>query len=140
MTDTMQREIAEIERQRDAFHRLDVIRDVDRDVTVLKTRFEMAIDAIFKELERSVSPEDLKELKREMEIALRDAVSGMREHLVAANEQQSKNLLGQVQNMFQLQHTQIAEANRRTRVEILRYGVAFATSVLGALTVIWLTR
>lgn len=140
MTDTLHREIAEIERQRDAFHRLDIIRDVDRDVAILKTRFEMAVESIFKELARSVSEEDLKELKREWEIALRDAVSGVGDLLKSVTESQSATLLAQMDLRLAHQQVQVEAENKRTRQEIIRYGIGFALTILSALVIFWLTR
>jgi hypothetical protein len=72
MTDATQRDIAEIERQRDAFARLDRISGVELDIAVLRTRFEAALDTLLKELERSVSQDDLREIRREMGEVRRD--------------------------------------------------------------------
>lgn len=106
---------------------------IEKHLAVLQTRFEAWV-------ERAVQGEDLKELKREMEAEVNKQIGHVCDHFDNQTEQQSKDILARVEGMFQTQQAQIAEANRRTRVEIIRYGVAFATSVLGALTVIWLTR
>jgi hypothetical protein len=66
MSETLIRDQLELERQRDAFTRLDRINGAERDVAVLKTRFEAFSETIIKELARSVSQEDLKEIRREM--------------------------------------------------------------------------
>ena len=72
MTELLLRETVEIERQRDAFKSNDRINTVERDVAVLRTRFEAALDTLLKELERSVSQDDLKEIRREMGEVRRD--------------------------------------------------------------------
>jgi hypothetical protein len=134
MSETILRDaLAEKERMRDRLADQDRIAAGERSHAVLLTRFDAWI-------ERAVQGEDLKELKREMEAEVNKQIELVFNRFNDKTEQQSKDILGRTAEMFQMQQAQIAEANRRTRVEILRYGVAFATSVLGALTVIWLTR
>lgn len=140
MNDTLFRETVEIERQRDAFTRLDRINGVEKDFAVLKTLFDAAIKSILEKLADAVSDDDLKQLKREMEAEVNKQIGHVCDHFDSKTEQQSKDILVRVEGMFQAQHAQIAEANRRTRLEIIRYGVGFAMTVLSALTVIWLTR
>jgi len=140
MTDTVQRDIAEIERQRDAFARLDRIGGVERDLAVLRTRFEAAFESFLKELERSVSGEDLKELKREWEMALRDAMNSVSELVKTANDQQSANIIGRVELMLAHQQERAEAENRRTRHEIIRYGVGFALTILSALLIFYFTE
>jgi hypothetical protein len=140
MTDTIQRDIAEIERQRDAFARLDRIGGVERDLAVLRTRFEAAFESFLKELERSVSGEDLKELKREWEMALRDAMNSVSELVKTANDQQSANIIGRVELMLAHQQERAEAENRRTRHEIIRYGVGFALTILSALLIFYFTE
>ncbi len=151
MTDTVQRDIAEIERQRDAFARLDRIGGVERDIAVLRTRFEAAFETFLKELERSVSGEDLKELKREWETALRDALTGVSDMVKSANDQQAANILGRVDGMFARLETKMAaeqneqskallKAQAQTRSEIIRYGVGFALTIISALIIFWFTE
>lgn len=140
MTDTIHREIAEIERQRDAFARLDRIGNAERDLAVLRTRFEAAFDTFLKELERSVSGEDLKELKREWEMALRDAMNGVSDLVKTANDQQSAAIIGRVELMLSHQHERAAEEAKRTRQEFIRYVVGFALTILSALLIFWITE
>jgi hypothetical protein len=140
MTDTMQRDIAEIERQRDAFARLDRIGGVERHLAVLETRFEAAFETFFKELERAVSGEDLKELKREWEMALRDAMSSVSELVKTANDQQSANIIGRVELMLAHQQERAVEEGKRTRQEIIRYGVGFALTIISALLIFYFTE
>ena len=140
MTDVSHREIAEIERQRDAFARLDRIGNAERDLAVLRTRFEAAFDTFLKELERSVSGEDLKELKREWEMALRDAMNGVSDLVKTANDQQSAAIIGRVELMLSHQHERAAEEAKRTRQEFIRYVVGFALTILSALLIFWITE
>lgn len=140
MTDLIQREIAEIERQRDAFARLDRIGNAERDLAVLRTRFEAAFDTFLKELERSVSGEDLKELKREWEMALRDAMNGVSDLVKTANDQQSAAIISRVEMMLLHQHERAAEEAKRTRQEFIRYVVGFALTILSALLIFWITE
>lgn len=81
MTDATQRDIAEIERQRDAFTRLDRISGVELDIAVLRTRFEAALDTLLKELERSVSQDDLREIRREMGEVRRDVSADIQKEI-----------------------------------------------------------
>lgn len=140
MTDVIHREIAEIERQRDAFARLDRIGNAERDLAVLRTRFEAAFDTFLKELERSVSGEDLKELKREWEMALRDAMNGVSDLVKTANDQQSAAIISRVEMMLLHQHERAAEESKRTRQEFIRYVVGFALTILSALLIFWITE
>jgi hypothetical protein len=140
MTEIYNREIAEIERQRDAFARLDRIGNAERDLAVLRTRFEAAFDTFLKELERSVSGEDLKELKREWEMALRDAMNGVSDLVKTANDQQSAAIISRVEMMLLHQHERAAEESKRTRQEFIRYVVGFALTILSALLIFWITE
>ena len=140
MTEIIQREIAEIERQRDAFSRLDRISTAERELAVLRTRFEAAFDTFLKELERSVSGEDLKELKREWEMALRDAMNGVSDLVKTANDQQSAAIISRVEMMLLHQHERAAEDSKRTRQEFIRYVVGFALTILSALLIFWITE
>lgn len=140
MTDVIHREIAEIERQRDAFARLDRIGNAERDLAVLRTRFEAAFDTFLKELERSVSGDDLKELKREWEMALRDAMNGVSDLVKTANDQQSAAIISRVEMMLLHQHERAAEESKRTRQEFIRYVVGFALTILSALLIFWITE
>jgi hypothetical protein len=140
MTEIFHREIAEIERQRDAFARLDRIGNAERDLAVLRTRFEAAFDTFLKELERSVSGEDLKELKREWEMALRDAMNGVSDLVKTANDQQSAAIISRVEMMLLHQHERAAEESKRTRQEFIRYVVGFALTILSALLIFWITE
>jgi hypothetical protein len=81
MTDATQRDLTEIERQRDAFARLDRISGVELDIAVLRTRFEAALDTLLKELERSVSQDDLREIHREIGEVRRDVSADIQKEI-----------------------------------------------------------
>jgi hypothetical protein len=99
MTELLIKEQLELQRRVAERTDWDKIAGLQEAISVLKTRFDAAIDSIRDKLGDAVSDEDLKELKREWETALRDAISGIREHFTTANDQQSNALLGQVENL-----------------------------------------
>ena len=132
MTEVLIREQIELERQRDAFSRLDRINGVERELAVLKTRFEAA-------LERAVSGDDLKELKREVDDHMKQTVGNIRDYFDGKTDQQSKDIIGQVELMLARQQAMASEENKRTRQEIIRYGVGFALTVMSALVIFWIT-
>lgn len=138
------RDHVEIEKRRDEFARLDRINGVEKALAVLQTRFEAA-------LERAVSGDDLKDLKREVDDHMKQTTDNIRAYFDTQTDQQSKAILSEVRGMFQQQQMQMSQdqiaqrdallhANKTTRNELLRYGVGFALSVLGALVVFWLTK
>lgn len=139
MTEFLLRETVEIERQRDAFKSNDRINTVERDVAVLRTRFEAAFDTFLKELERSVSAEDIKQLKREWETGLRDAINGIREHFVTANENQSHAIIAQVELMLARDRETAANEAKKTRQQVLFLILGAVLSIFGALFVFWET-
>lgn len=81
MTDATQRDIAEIERQRDDFALRSQISGVELDIAVLRTRFEAALDTLLKELERSVSQDDLREIRREIGEVRRDVSADIQKEI-----------------------------------------------------------
>lgn len=133
------KEQVEIERQRDANRNNDRINRVERDVAVLRTRFEAAFDTFLKELERSVSAEDIKELKREWETGLREAINGIRDHFATANESQSSAILAQVELMLARDREAAANEAKKTRQQFLFLILGAVLSILGALFVFWET-
>jgi hypothetical protein len=139
MTELLLRETVEIERQRDAFKSNDRINTVERDVAVLRTRFEAAFDTFLKELERSVSAEDIKELRREWESALREATNGSREHFTMANDQQSVSLIAQFELMLARDREAAANEAKKTRQQFQFLILGAVLSILGALFVFWET-
>lgn len=131
--------VVEIERQRDAFKSLDRINTVERDVAVLRTRFEAAFETFLKELERSVSAEDIKELKREWETALREALNSVRDHFTSANEQQSNAILAQVELMLARDREAAATEAKKTRQQFQYLFIGALLSIAGSLFVFWET-
>lgn len=131
--------LVEIERQRDGYKSLDRINTVERDVAVLRTRFEAAFDTFLKELERSVSAEDIKELKREWETGLREAINGIQHHFATANENQSNALLAQVELMLARDREAAANEAKKTRQQFMFLILGAVLSILGALFVFWET-
>lgn len=97
-------------------------------ISVLKTRFDAAIDSIREKLADAVSDEDIKELKREWETALRNALSGIRDHFTTANEQQSNALLGQVELMLARDRAAAETEAKKTRQQ---YQMAVFVQVIG---------
>lgn len=143
MTEVLIREQIEIERKRDERASLETISGIKTALAVLQTKFEAA-------LERAVQGDDLKELKREMEAEMNKQIGHICEHFDNQTAQQSKDILGRVEGMFNAYQSQttnaqleqsraLLEAQANTRKEILRYGIGFALTVLSALVIIWLT-
>ncbi len=145
MTDQIIREsLAEKERLRDRVFDADRFGRIETAIAVLQTKFESM-------LERAVSGDDLKSLKREMEDEVNKQITHICDHLDAKNEQQSEKILSRVESMltsYQARTTEdrlaqsqaLLQANDDTRKEIIRYGIGFALTVLSALVIFWLTR
>lgn len=107
--------------------------------SVLKTLFDATVKSIEEKLGAAVSDEDLKELKREWETALRDALSGIREHFTTANDQQSSALLGQVELMLSRDRQAAEVEAKKTRQQFQMAIFAAVLSIMGALFVFWET-
>jgi hypothetical protein len=159
MSETLLRDRVELEKQRDAEARLNRTAAAEMAIAVLRTRFDAFMDEY---RDRAVSDEDLKALKRELEAEMTKQLGHICDHFDSRTDQQSKELTAQsaqdkrdvlnemkgLLSAFQSQATEaqlmqsnaLLEAQRRTRIEIIRYGIGFALSVLTALTVIWLTK
>ena len=108
-------------------------------VSVLKSRFEGALDSIREKLGDAVSDEDIKEIRREWETAMRDALSGVREHFATANENQSNALLAQVELMLARDREMAANEAKKTRQQVLYLILGAVLSIFGALFVFWET-
>jgi hypothetical protein len=132
VTEVILREQIELERKRDDHARLDRINGVERELAVLKTRFEAA-------LERAVSGDDLKELKREVEDHMKQTTENIRSYFDSKTDQQSKDIIAQVQLMLAHQQQTVSEEGKRTRQEVIRYGVGFALTILSGMVLFWLT-
>lgn len=132
VTEVLIREQLEIERKRDSDARLDRINGVEKALAVLQTKFEAA-------LERAVSGDDLKELKREVEDHMKQTTNNIRDYFDSKTDQQSKDIIAQVQLMLAHQQQTVSEEGKRTRQEVIRYGVGFALTVLSGMVLFWLT-
>lgn len=108
-------------------------------ISTLKTRFDAAIESIREKLGDAVSDEDIKELRREWELAMRDALSNIREHFTTANDQQSSALLGQVELMLARDREASASEAKKTRQQFQMAIFAAVLSIMGALFVFWET-
>jgi hypothetical protein len=117
----------------------DKIAALQEAVSVLKSRFEGALDSIRERLGDAVGDEDIKELKREWETALREAINGIREHFATANENQSHALLAQVELMLARDREAAANEAKKTRQQFLFLILGAVLSILGALFVFWET-
>ena len=149
MSEFLIREQIDIEKKRDDFARLDRINGVERSHAVLETRFNAALKWFEEALERAVSGDDLKDLKREMEDQLKQTTNAIYEHFKTANDQQAQGILGQVRDMFgtyrderkteQLNSTQAllaAISERRSKVVWWVLGIVGAVVVSVASTLI----
>lgn len=137
MNEILLRDRVELERQRDAEAKLNRIALVEQIVAVLKARFEDAMG-------RAVDSDDLKELKREVEADMNKIC----DHFDNQTARQSKDLLAQVDSMFQQQRLSNAEALNHQRAAIaddqknLRRQIFFAvfTSGLGVVAALIVFR
>jgi hypothetical protein len=125
--------VADKERMRDRVLDADRFGRIESSVAVLLTRFEAA-------LQRAVSGDDLKELRREMEDNVKHLVSDLRLYVRESNEQQSKALLSEFDGRLAAQREaqSIDQRNLRRQVVFLLSGAI--ASIIGALVVFWLTR
>lgn len=133
------RDRVEIERRRDERASNDRINSVEKDFAVLKTLFDATIKSILEKLGDSVSDEDLKELKREWETALRDTITNIREHFNTANEQQSAALIGHVQTLLANERLASAEDQKNLRRQMFFALFTWGLGIIGALFIFWLT-
>lgn len=122
MQEILLRDHVEIEKRRDDFARLDRINGVEKALAILQTKFEGA-------LERAVSGEDLKDLKREVEADVKAQSSDIME--------QVKGLLlsQQVANASLMEATrqERERENRHLRNQFFLMLVGTAVSIIGTL-------
>lgn len=130
---------AEEKRLRDRVDDANRFGRIESDHAVLRTRFEAAVKRFEEALERAVSPEDLKELKREWETNLRDAISGFREHVSLSNKQQETSILGQVQTMLATDRLAAAEDQKNFRRQISLTLLAWGLGIVTTVFILWLT-
>lgn len=132
MTEILIREQIELERRRDRENRIDRINGVEKALAVLQTRFEAA-------LERAVSGDDLKELKREVEDQMKTTFSSITDSIKSANDQQARDILGQVELMNARAHETSSRESQNLRRQIFLMMLGTAFSVIGSIAFLVLT-
>lgn len=132
MTELLIRDQLELERQRDAFDRLDRINGVEKDVVVLRTRFDAS-------MEHAVSQDMLKQLKREIDDHLRYSLGSVNDAITAANAHQAKDILAQVElmNARNAEHNTREAQGLRRSIMLSMLGTAF--SVVGSILFLIMT-
>lgn len=126
MTETLLRDRVEIERQRIREADLNRFGSIESALAVLQTKF----DAL---LVRAVDGDDLKELRRELEEEMNNTIK-------SANEQQAKDIIGEVRGMLADQRNAQAEDQKHLRRQVALMVFGSALSLLGALAFFWMTR
>ena len=139
MTEALLRDQVELKRQSTREQDINRFGAIEKEVAVLGVHFKALTERFEEALERAVSGEDLKELKREWETALRETNSNIREYFTSANEQQSTNILGQVQGMLATDRLAAAEDQKSLRRQIFFALFTWGLGIIGALFVFWLT-
>lgn len=132
MTEILIREQIELERRRDRENRIDRINGVEKALAVLQTRFEAA-------LERAVSGDDLKELKREVEDQMKTTFNSITDSIKSANDQQARDILGQVELMNARAHETASRESQNLRRQIFLMMLGTAFSVIGSIAFLVLT-
>lgn len=132
MTEILIREQIELERRRDRENRIDRINGVEKALAVLQTRFEAA-------LERAVSGDDLKELKREVEDQMKQTFNSITDSIKTANDQQAREILGQVELMNARAHETASRESQNLRRQIFLMMLGTAFSVIGSIAFLVLT-
>lgn len=132
MTEILIREQIELERRRDRENRIDRINSVEKALAVLQTRFEAA-------LERAVSGDDLKELKREVEDQMKTTFNSITDSIKTANDQQARDILGQVELMNARAHETASRESQNLRRQIFLMMLGTAFSVIGSIAFLILT-
>ena len=139
MSEALLRDQVELKRQSTREQDINRFGAIEKEVAVLGVHFKALTERFEEALERAVSGEDLKELKREWETALRETNSNIREYFNSANEQQSTNILGQVQGMLATDRLAAAEDQKNLRRQIFFALFTWGLGILGALFVFWMT-
>lgn len=132
MTEILIREQIELERRRDRENRIDRINGVEKALAVLQTRFEAA-------LERAVSGDDLKELKREVEDQMKTTFNSITDSIKSANDHQARDILGQVELMHARAHEMSSRESQNLRRQIFLMMLGTAFSVIGSIAFLVLT-
>lgn len=145
MTEFILREVAaENVRMRDRLEDQNRVAAVERAHAVLLTRFEAWV-------ERAVTGEDLKSLKREMETELQQTFGSLSSRFDDATNRQSEDLLGKVKNLLAQQEANqmkmaldqqaaLSKEQRAIRWQIGLMLLGTFLSIIGALVIFWITR
>jgi hypothetical protein len=146
MTETLIRDQLELERQRDAYAARDRLGALERDIAVLKTRFEAAVDQILKELARSVSQEDLKEirretleLKREISAEIQREVEKIHMEFEKSNEAWAEKILVGAKTLNAEAQLQRMQETKQLARQVGLTVFAAALSIICTLIVFWMT-
>jgi hypothetical protein len=139
MTEILIREQIELDRRRDRERRIEKIASVERDFAVLKTRFDAAFESFFKELERSVSAEDLKELRRDMDTQIQRTFGSISDSIKSANDQQARDILGQVELMNARAHETASRESQNLRRQIMLMMLGTVFSIVGSIIFLVMT-
>ena len=146
MSELLLRDQLEMERQRDAFTRLDRINAAERDVAVLTTRFEAFSETIIKELARSVSQEDLKEIRREMVMTKHDfsaeierEVQKMHDEFEKSNRAQAEMILAGAKSLNAESQLQRMQEQKQLARQVGLTIFAAALSIICTMVVFWMT-
>ena len=132
MTEILIREQIELERRRDRENRIDRINGVEKALAVLQTRFEAA-------LERAVSGDDLKELKREVEDQMKTTFNSITDSIKSANDQQARDILGQVELMNARAHETASRESQNMRRQIFLMMLGTVFSIVGSIIFLVMT-
>jgi hypothetical protein len=146
MTETLIRDQLELERQRDAYAARDRLGALERDIAVLKTRFEAAVDTILKELARSVSQEDLKEirretieLKRDISAEIQREVEKIHMEFEKSNEAWAEKILVGAKTLNAEAQLQRMQETKQLARQVGLTVFAAALSIICTLIVFWMT-
>lgn len=139
MSEALLRDQVELKRQQSREADLNRFGSIEKEVAVIGVHFKALTERFEEALERAVSGEDLKQLKREWETALRETISNFRDQLKDANDQQSVNILGQVQTMLSMERSAASEDQKNLRRQIFFALFTWGLGIIGALFVFWLT-
>ena len=92
MDETNQNKLVEIELGRDVERRLDRINAIEKAADLLRSRFDGLLEQLSRE---SITDEDIEKLEKKWEKALNEAISSIRVDFKAANDLQSKDIVGE---------------------------------------------
>jgi hypothetical protein len=146
MTDILIRDQVEIERQRDAFDRLDRINGTEKDLAVMKAAMAGELSYLKKEIERSVSQNDLKDIRREMGEVRRDVsaeiqreVEKIHMEFEKSNEAWAEKILVGAKTLNAEAQLQRMQETKQLARQVGLTVFAAALSIICTLIVFWMT-